>query len=289
MARNYAALPHDYLREMRKLNDAEFGRLCRALLLYSATGETPQLSGREDMFLERVTMQEDRFQESYEEQSARSRNNGRKGGRPRKPTGFPQDPENPQVFSGDLERSENPEVFSETQKTQTKTETETNLSPSTEGESVEPQSGSTAPAPEGKGKKPPKHKYGQYGWVRLSDQEYQRLLKDLGEAELCRCITYIDESAQSSGNKNHWSDWNLVLRRCSREKWGCRGQASSGGYRPANPKMQAGQASSPEVVARQNEQMLRLRAQLTAGEGAAMEREGEYPPRKKEGLEGPKT
>jgi len=63
-------------------------------------------------------------------------------------------------------------------------------------------------------------KYGAYGWIQLSDEEYNGLLEELGEAELKRCITYVDESAQSSGNKNHWKDWRLVLQRCSRNGWG---------------------------------------------------------------------
>ena len=67
MARNYAALPHEYLTEMELLNDAEFGRLIRALLVYSATGETPSLSGSERVLFPRVKAQEDRFKESYEE------------------------------------------------------------------------------------------------------------------------------------------------------------------------------------------------------------------------------
>lgn len=67
-----------------------------------------------------------------------------------------------------------------------------------------------------------KHKRGQYGWVMLTDDEYNKLLKDLGTTELERCITYVDESAQSSGNKNKWKDWNLVIRRCHREGWGLR-------------------------------------------------------------------
>ena len=70
---------------------------------------------------------------------------------------------------------------------------------------------------------PPKverHKYGEYGWVRLSDDEYARLLEELGEAELLRCIKYVDESAQSNGNRNKWKDWNLVVRKCSRDGWG---------------------------------------------------------------------
>ena len=65
-----------------------------------------------------------------------------------------------------------------------------------------------------------KHKYGEYGWVRLTDTEHSRLLADLGLTELQRCIRYVDESAQSTGNKNKWKDWNLVLRRCSRQQWG---------------------------------------------------------------------
>lgn len=67
---------------------------------------------------------------------------------------------------------------------------------------------------------PARKKYGQYGWVKLTDEEYNRLLNDLGQAEVERCIAYIDESAQSNGNKNKWRDWNLVVRRCHRDGWG---------------------------------------------------------------------
>jgi hypothetical protein len=84
------------------------------------------------------------------------------------------------------------------------------------GESIAPPSAAT-PALE---KKLTRKKYGQYGWIKLSDEEYSRLLNDLGETELKRCIAYIDEAAQSNGNKNKWRDWNLVIRRCSRDRWG---------------------------------------------------------------------
>ena len=69
---------------------------------------------------------------------------------------------------------------------------------------------------------PTRKKFGEYGWVKLTEDEYNRLLSDLGQAELDRCIQYIDESAQGNGNKNRWKDWNLVLRRCHREGWGGR-------------------------------------------------------------------
>lgn len=67
--------------------------------------------------------------------------------------------------------------------------------------------------------------------MQLSDGEYTCLLDDLGEEEFLRCVTYLDESAQSNGNKNKWKDWNLVVRRCSREHWGVRG--NNGGGRPS--------------------------------------------------------
>ena len=79
MARNYAALPWDYLVEMELLTDAEFGRLCRALLKYSSTGEMEELSGNERVLFPRVKMQEDRFQASYEELSNSRSESGKKG------------------------------------------------------------------------------------------------------------------------------------------------------------------------------------------------------------------
>lgn len=62
--------------------------------------------------------------------------------------------------------------------------------------------------------------YGQFGWVKLNEKEYTALVNDLGQAEVERCISYVDECAQSTGNKNKWRDWNLVVRKCSRDRWG---------------------------------------------------------------------
>ena len=87
------------------------------------------------------------------------------------------------------------------------------------GESTAPPAALPAPAP-GCSEKSARKKYGQYGWVKLTDEEYSCLLNDLGQAEVERCIAYIDEAAQSTGNKNKWRDWNLVVRRCHRDGWG---------------------------------------------------------------------
>lgn len=106
------------------------------------------------------------------------------------------------------------------------TVTQSNATEEEEEEDIEKENksvcGADAPPPDEslKKKKPIRKKYGQYGRVLLTDEEHARLLKDLGNEELSRCIQYIDESAQSTGNKNGWKDWNLVLRRCSKQKWG---------------------------------------------------------------------
>lgn len=98
--------------------------------------------------------------------------------------------------------------------TETETETERKTERKTEGKSGR-RAAHTLPT-----EKKEVRKYGSYGWVELTEEEHEQLLAELGEGELVRCISYIDESAQSTGNKNGWRDWALLLRRCSRENWG---------------------------------------------------------------------
>lgn len=61
--------------------------------------------------------------------------------------------------------------------------------------------------------------FGQYGWVKLTESQHSKLVSDLGADEAESCITYVDEAAQSTGNKNKWKDWYLVVKRCHREGW----------------------------------------------------------------------
>ncbi|MBO4914546.1 MAG: hypothetical protein J5449_05005 [Oscillospiraceae bacterium] len=73
MARNYAAVPHEYLEEMAELTDEQFGRLMRALLRYSRSGEAICLEGNERFYAARVKAMEDRHQKSYDEAAERHR------------------------------------------------------------------------------------------------------------------------------------------------------------------------------------------------------------------------
>jgi flagellar biosynthesis GTPase FlhF len=69
---------------------------------------------------------------------------------------------------------------------------------------------------------PVRHKHGKYGWVLLTDEQYDRLVGEYGLAKVDAAVAYIDESAQQTGNKNKWKDWNLTVRKCIREGWGQR-------------------------------------------------------------------
>ena len=64
---------------MEALNDAEFGRLTRALLAYSMTGEQIALCGNERFYAKRVMAQEDRFKASYDGISATRSEAGKAG------------------------------------------------------------------------------------------------------------------------------------------------------------------------------------------------------------------
>lgn len=120
MARNYAALPYDYLEEMEALNDAEFGRLTRALLVYSMTGEQLALCGNERFYAKRVMAQEDRFKASYDDISTTRREAGKAGAAARWQNGK-------RIFSNG--KNGNTET-----NTETKTNTNTQLSNDSKGD-----------------------------------------------------------------------------------------------------------------------------------------------------------
>lgn len=79
MSRTYVALLHEYLEEMEELTDEEFGRLCRGLLRYSATGEVFEPAGNERFYVRHAMAQEDRHQEHYEQIRQARSEAGKKG------------------------------------------------------------------------------------------------------------------------------------------------------------------------------------------------------------------
>lgn len=101
MGREYFCAYHSFLEILTPYGDAECGRLFRAALKYSATGEEEEFRGNERFIWPTLKAQIDRDTRSYAEACSRKRESGAKGGRPKKADGF----------------SENHMVFPETEKT----------------------------------------------------------------------------------------------------------------------------------------------------------------------------
>lgn len=91
----YVKVYYDLTETIDELSDAEAGRLLKALLEYGATGEVRALSGQERFVFKMVKAQMDRDRRDYAARAERNRENGLKGGRPAKPTGFMKNPEKP--------------------------------------------------------------------------------------------------------------------------------------------------------------------------------------------------
>ena len=64
-----------------------------------------------------------------------------------------------------------------------------------------------------------KNKYGIYGRVKLTSDEYEKLIKDYDEKLITNQINLLDEYIESNNNKNRYTNFNLVLRKSIRENW----------------------------------------------------------------------
>lgn len=78
MEKAYVAAYHSYLDAMSGLSDAECGRLFRAMLTYSITGDAPELRGNERFVFPGIRSQMDRDARRYEERCEQNRRNIRR-------------------------------------------------------------------------------------------------------------------------------------------------------------------------------------------------------------------
>ena len=78
MAIEYFCCYHSYAKKCEKLTDQELGRLFRALMTYSETGERQELAGRESIAFDFIADDIDRAKIAYEEKCRRNRENGTK-------------------------------------------------------------------------------------------------------------------------------------------------------------------------------------------------------------------
>lgn len=119
----------DFEQTISPLTDEEKGRLFVAMLRYTATGESPEFSGNERFLWPAAKVQIDRTAKEYENIVERNRENGKKGGRPKKADGFSDNPNNPVGF---LETQKSQEKKREEKKRKEKKNTPP-ISPSNEG------------------------------------------------------------------------------------------------------------------------------------------------------------
>ena len=120
MTRTYFQVYLSYEEPLKSLSYEQIGKIFMAMFQYEKTKEKPELDAVSDMAFCFIRSQMERDQQAYEEKCELGRQNGIKGGRPRKTQGFL---ENPTVFSETQKTQgflENPTVFLETQKTQGK-------------------------------------------------------------------------------------------------------------------------------------------------------------------------
>lgn len=189
---------------IKRLSLEEKGRLFEAILDYGEYGAVPEVDGVLGIAWDFIQPKIDKDGERYETQIEQkqyavfAREIKKHGGTPVPFAEWKEltDNERSRLLSADTGR------YPTTNSTSTSTTTSTN------------NIGADKPPT------PVRKEFSHYGWVKLTQEEYDRLVTDLGETEAKRCIAYVDESAQSTKNKNKWRDWNLVVRRCHRDGWG---------------------------------------------------------------------
>ena len=95
MTRTYFQVYLSYEEPLKSLSYEQIGKIFMAMFQYEKTKEKPELDAVSDMAFCFIRSQMERDQQAYEEKCELGRQNGIKGGRPRKTQGFL---ENPTVF-----------------------------------------------------------------------------------------------------------------------------------------------------------------------------------------------
>ena len=196
---------YENIEDIEDMTLEEKGAILDAMIAYSKDGTEADFDDRAmKAAWKPIRRRIDKDADAYEARCEKNRENIQKRWNNSKYERIPTD-------TNEYERipTDTNEYDEHTKNTNTDTNTDTDTEPDTEKRESTP-----APAHESE------KKYGEYGWVKLTDSQHSKLCDDLGAEEVQRCIRYVDESAQSTGNKNKWRDWNLVIRKCSRDKWG---------------------------------------------------------------------
>ena len=183
MEMKYIKVFTDFAKSLEPLSDAECGRLFIAMLEYAEQGIEPEFRGNERFLWPTAKLQLDRSIDEYQKQCKKNAENGSKGGRPKKPSGFSENPKNPVGFT-------------KTQKSQDEDKEEDE---DKEDKRKENRTGVKAAAPQ-------KQTYGEFGKVKLSDEEHGKLVQRLGKDKTDDYIERLDGwLAEGNQKKNHYA------------------------------------------------------------------------------------
>lgn len=84
MDKNSFLIYLDYQEQFELLTDEQAGQLIKAIIKYEKTGEITKLEGMTKMAFSFIKTQLDRDREKYNKKCEKNKENGRKGGRPKK-------------------------------------------------------------------------------------------------------------------------------------------------------------------------------------------------------------
>ena len=188
------------LFEEVELSDRELGILLRAMMEYQFRGVVPaKFTGTLRTVWPYIRSDLDYARAKYETAVI----NGRKGGRKKKQKEPSETQQNPEEGITITESTTITEPISESNRNTKTRSAQGQLSASAEAEDVSVD----------------EIAFGEFGWVVLTLEQYRNLEDLMGQEALAQCIKYIDESAQCTYNKNGWSDWDTLLRRCYENRW----------------------------------------------------------------------
>ena len=99
---------HEYREPLKLLTDEQRGQLLMALIDYSESGVVPELDGISMMAFSFIQSQMNRDSKKYENRCSSNRENGKKGGRPKKENDSKENPKNPLGFEETEKKTKTP-------------------------------------------------------------------------------------------------------------------------------------------------------------------------------------
>lgn len=186
----------DYKMHFDLLTNEQKGILINALFEFAENGEVQKFEDKVvEMAFSFISVQMKRDKEKYDEVCERRREAGKLGGRPKKPNGLDEKAKKPNGFLEKQTKAKKPDTDNDTD-TDTDNDNDNDIK-----RTCKP-----SPAPPKSSKK----KFGEYGNISLTDEQYNQLVKDYGEPVMNDYIRRMDEYIQMKGKK--YKDCNLALR-----------------------------------------------------------------------------